>query len=671
MNRLAAYFLALAAFWSSFPVFAVSLGEARVLSYLGQPLHVEIPLPGATEASVSAIRIRIGNEADFDRLALGYDYQVANLPVQIVRRGNQWFAEIRSRDIFNQPIVEFPLSLRGDQGTRMVKAYTLLLDPPNYVVVTPAAVASREPAPQPLTDEYRVRRGDTLWPIAQRVKPAGVTTQQMMMALLRENPHAFIDNNINRLRANVVLRVPANDTLAASNPVQARAEVDQQMDQWRSTPPASQAPAQAAPEEAPATQDQLRVLSQDVLEEAASEDSLEQQVLLTHEEMEKTRLEQQELREQISTLRDELDHMQRLINLKDEQIATLQSIVSAQQAATEQPQEAAPATVAPEAVEGALPQADAGLQAPQDALPAEQDPAAAEAIAEQPLPAEEAAAEAAAPEETAETESIPQTRETMTPAATPVQQPTQQWVVPWWWLPVGVGVVLLGVLLLRRRSTPDPEHETPLAELPTIVNAPPPPYSAAAHKTEHPAEDGEPGKSAPTPAKTDRRVEEHDAVDESSLLDEPLSELGSLPDEQDSRQSGESQFVIDNTPLPGEPVEMPMSEDELAELAKALDSDAEQELEQDLQLPLGGENLGGDDSIDRFWSTLDEQPVGQAPDASASSDSDDEDIIIDMARAYLELGDREAALDMLEQLLEKTDNPEQQARIQELIEQAQ
>jgi FimV-like protein len=184
-----------------------------------------------------------------------------------------------------------------------------------------------------------------------------------------------------------------------------------------------------------------------------------------------------------------------------------------------------------------------------------------------------------------------------------------------------------------------------------------------------------------------------DLSDDSSLLDEPLSELSTFPEEEDSRLSGESQFVIDSTPLPGEPIELPpnekkiieadekpgieddmveslevpMSEEELAELARALHTDADQELAEELQLPAGGAASGDDDSIDRFWSKLDDQPVDKSAASDSSSAGDDDEIILDMARAYVELGDREAALDMLEQLMEKTRDPQKQAYIQELI----
>jgi pilus assembly protein FimV len=702
IKRIAAYLLTLGVSIYALPAMALSLGEAQVRSYLGQPLLVEIALPGASQANIAATRIRMGSEADFERLSLSYDFRVANLEVQTLNRGNRWVVQIRSRDAFNQPVLEFPLSLRGDQGRRIIKAYTLLLDPPNYTVITPSAVASRRPAvaPAPATapGAYRVRRGDTLWPIAQRLKPAGLTTQQMMMALLRENHHAFIDGNINRLRADVVLRVPANDILLASDPGQARAEVDAQMDDWRSSataatsPPASeqQAPIQQPDPQQVAEEVRLRVLGREALAEAEPEETLQQQVLLTHEEMEKTRLEQQQLRERIGTLRDEIEHMQRLLTLKDEQIATLQSMVAAQSTAAGTQQEAVPATAASApATEPAGETAEAAATA-EDVAAAQEPGIEAESLAAEP---ERAAAQALEAETGGESVvTAPASQAEPAPAPATPAQTVQQFLVQWWWLVLGLVVVLLGVTLLRRRAKDDPEHELPLAELPTVLNAPPPPYYDKVHRAGHPeAEQGQPKASA-GPARESTQAA-MDLSDDSSLLDESLSELSTFPEEEDSRLSGESQFVIDSSPLPGEPIELPpneekiiqadekpgieddmveslevpMSEEELAELAKALHTDVDQELAEELQLPSAGATGGEDDSIDRFWSKLDDQPVDKSAATDASSANDDDEIILDMARAYVELGDREAALDMLEQLMEKTRDPQKQAYIRELI----
>src|SRR5690606_20335838 len=102
-------------------------------------------------------------------------------------------------------------------------------------------------APAALQDEYSVAAGDTLWSIAQRNLPdASVSVNQMMIALLRANPDAFIDENINRIKRGAVLRMPDRAALEAVSSAESAALVREQMDAWRANQPQLQ-PAEAEP----------------------------------------------------------------------------------------------------------------------------------------------------------------------------------------------------------------------------------------------------------------------------------------------------------------------------------------------------------------------------------------------------------------------------------------
>ena len=61
-------------------------------------------------------------------------------------------------------------------------------------------------------DEVQVRSGDTLSKIATRTQREGVSLDQMLVALFRANPSAFMGDNMNRLKSGVVLSVPSADT---------------------------------------------------------------------------------------------------------------------------------------------------------------------------------------------------------------------------------------------------------------------------------------------------------------------------------------------------------------------------------------------------------------------------------------------------------------------------
>ena len=83
---------------------------------------------------------------------------------------------------------------------------------------------------------YTVRAGDTLSSIAtQTYSPANRRARdQALVAIFRANPNAFAGKNMNALRAGSQLNLPGDDELAAVGPGEASTEVRSQYDAWRS-----------------------------------------------------------------------------------------------------------------------------------------------------------------------------------------------------------------------------------------------------------------------------------------------------------------------------------------------------------------------------------------------------------------------------------------------------
>ena len=77
--------------------------------------------------------------------------------------------------------------------------------------------------------QYRVKTDDTLWEIAAAVKPSGLSVEQMMLAIQVANPEAFLRNNINGLKAGYLLSFPL-DVVSGQSEREARQAV---ADQWR------------------------------------------------------------------------------------------------------------------------------------------------------------------------------------------------------------------------------------------------------------------------------------------------------------------------------------------------------------------------------------------------------------------------------------------------------
>ena len=117
-----------------------------------------------------------------------------------------------------EPYLDFVVEVRWPTG-RVLREYTVLLDLPTYTAArtepvrapraqawsgaggSAAATAADDGGLAIGSGEYTVGAGQTLWSIANRAKPAGVSTQRMMAAIHAANPGAFIGGDMNRVRA--------------------------------------------------------------------------------------------------------------------------------------------------------------------------------------------------------------------------------------------------------------------------------------------------------------------------------------------------------------------------------------------------------------------------------------------------------------------------------------
>ncbi|MEM8498614.1 MAG: FimV/HubP family polar landmark protein [Pseudomonadota bacterium] len=82
-------------------------------------------------------------------------------------------------------------------------------------------------------DTYTTVRGDVLWRIARRVRPADdVSIYQTLLALQQLNEDAFVRNNVNRLKVGQVLRIPNESQVRANDRSTARLEIGDQIREW-------------------------------------------------------------------------------------------------------------------------------------------------------------------------------------------------------------------------------------------------------------------------------------------------------------------------------------------------------------------------------------------------------------------------------------------------------
>ena len=258
---------------------AVGLGQVTVNSPLQAPLNASAPIVDVSEAALGELRVEVADEAAFTAQGLEWTPLAASVRAEIERLPGGARVVLRTEQEVLEPWLDLLLTISGPEG-RSAEAFTLLFDLPESAAsapvaapashVSPSATAAQAPpqavssSPSPSLASVAsaaqapggtayVASGDSLWGVAARVKPAEVSVQQMMLALVEANPAAFPSGNPDELRAGQTLMVPGREQIMARSPSQASQAV-QAMRQTAaapapaSTPAASEQLPQGAPE---------------------------------------------------------------------------------------------------------------------------------------------------------------------------------------------------------------------------------------------------------------------------------------------------------------------------------------------------------------------------------------------------------------------------------------
>ncbi len=234
---------------------AAGLGKLSIQSALGQPLRAEIELVAVQRDELGSINARLASAEAFRQARMERAETLNNLRFEVEQRPNgQPVIKITSAAPVNDPFLDMLIELNWSTG-RLIREYTLLLDPPSEVrpkaetpPPAPPAVstrADREQATRPAAtarpaaarpaESMRygpVKAGETLHAIASRTKPADVTLDQMMLGIYQQNNAAFQGNNMNRLKRGAVLDLPDRDTAMRVDPARASREVRMQAEAW-------------------------------------------------------------------------------------------------------------------------------------------------------------------------------------------------------------------------------------------------------------------------------------------------------------------------------------------------------------------------------------------------------------------------------------------------------
>ena len=257
-NVVAAAAIALLGF-SATEVAALSLGRISVQSSLGEALRAEIDVPSITAEEAATLRANPASPAAFVAAGLEYNAVMTGLQATLARRPDgRAYIKLSSDRPINDPFVDMILEATWSSG-RIVRDFTMLFDPPSLKqpvapaptlpqvaapAPTPVAVPAKPVAPQPAPEVHAntpakqpaasaapaapvakapvkaessnaqqvvVKPGDSASKIALSTKASDVSLDQMLVALIRSNPDAFSQGNLNRLRSGAVLNVPSSE----------------------------------------------------------------------------------------------------------------------------------------------------------------------------------------------------------------------------------------------------------------------------------------------------------------------------------------------------------------------------------------------------------------------------------------------------------------------------
>jgi pilus assembly protein FimV len=375
---------------------SLGIGDIRVRSALNQNLSAEISLVASRGESPSNIKVSLASPEKFDEAGVPWSYFLSKIKFQpIVKPNGSMVIKVSSREALKEPYLNFLLEVSWPKGS-LYREFTVLVDPPTeyQAPTTYQEPAYQEPA-YPLTSRYEntlpqqqeyapprqrrvrhsakprrssagnygeqitTRRNDTLWNVAERARGAGVSVEQMMIALYEKNPHAFFQQNVNALSAGKILKIPDKDAVQQSSRQEALAEFGRQNDAWnnnRSSIPAGEAQLAkgdevdsqlklVAPTDATVAQNEAVSPSSEQASGNSNTATPDGQQATTDKASAKAPVTpvDEALQSKMAALEKQMAMMQELIALKDKQLADLQNPGQATAPATQTP----PAQITP------------------------------------------------------------------------------------------------------------------------------------------------------------------------------------------------------------------------------------------------------------------------------------------------------------------------------------
>ncbi|MEM7194686.1 MAG: FimV/HubP family polar landmark protein [Pseudomonadota bacterium] len=212
---------------------AAGLGQAQVLSGLGQPLRVEIPLISLSESEAAQLSARITSPLAYQEAGIADRTIRDRIRTRLVDLGTSAARlELRTVNGVDDTVIPLLVELNWPNG-RLQREYMVLLNPSDATSSDSAVFANDASAstatsqsaengsltpissalPVERSQYVQVQPGDTLATVVNRILPQGATRFQGMIAIYELNPDAFVEQNIHLIRSGAQLSVPDENAI--------------------------------------------------------------------------------------------------------------------------------------------------------------------------------------------------------------------------------------------------------------------------------------------------------------------------------------------------------------------------------------------------------------------------------------------------------------------------
>lgn len=225
---------------------ALTLGHFSVESGLGQPLRAAIEITQYKVEDLRKLKVQLAEPASFEQAGMAFHPALNGLQTRLEFRGDgKPYIALSGQTPVDDHFLDVIVEAQWPSG-RLAMNYTLLVSPVGAVkapiektrpddpvlapvvsaqALTPVAVPVAAPQSPVAEEAITVQTGDTASRLLLQKMPAGVSLEQMLLAMVRANPEAFIEGNVHLLREGAQVRLPQAQDAAQISAEEARQTV--------------------------------------------------------------------------------------------------------------------------------------------------------------------------------------------------------------------------------------------------------------------------------------------------------------------------------------------------------------------------------------------------------------------------------------------------------------